>query len=87
MSPPTVRVPAPPVITVRRQEVIDTIYLSNNPTHCLDCHSDKELTVHGNVQNVDHLALGYMTMASNCSGCHDATLGVPFIDPTNNTGA
>ena len=43
-----------------RQEVIDTIALRANPTNCLNCHSDKDLTPHG---NVDHVALGYVTGA------------------------
>ena len=30
-----------------RQEVIDTIASGTRPTHCLDCHLDKELTPHG----------------------------------------
>jgi len=51
-----------------RQEVIDAIALGANPTHCLDCHSDKELTPHG---SVDHMALGYVTITTPCSDCHD----------------
>jgi len=52
-----------------RQEVIDVIALGANPTHCLDCHSDKELTPHG---SVDHVAAGYVTLrVSPCGDCHD----------------
>jgi len=52
-----------------RQEVIDTIALKANPTHCLDCHSNKQLTVHG---TVDHLALGYVVGGTTtCMNCHD----------------
>ncbi len=38
-----------------RQEVIDAITLAANPTHCLDCHSNKYLTPH---LNADHDTLG-----------------------------
>ena len=52
-----------------RQEVIDAITLGADPTVCLDCHSNKLLTVHG---NEDHGALGYVTGgATNCQTCHD----------------
>ena len=52
-----------------RQEVIDAIGLGANPTHCLDCHSDKELTPHG---SVDHVAYGYVTLrVTPCGDCHD----------------
>jgi len=52
-----------------RQEVIDAIALGANPTHCLDCHLDKELTPHG---SVDHAAAGYVTLqVSPCGDCHD----------------
>ena len=52
-----------------RQEVIDAITLATDPTVCLDCHSNKLLTVHG---NEDHSALGYVTFgATSCQTCHD----------------
>ena len=52
-----------------RQEVIDAITLGADPTICLDCHSNKLLTVHG---NEDHSALGYVTFgATSCQTCHD----------------
>jgi len=52
-----------------RQEVIDAIALGANPTNCLDCHSDKQLTPHG---GTDHLAFGYVTGGStSCMVCHD----------------
>ena len=52
-----------------RQEVIDAITLGANPTNCLDCHSNKNLTVHG---NVDHVSLGYVILgATSCASCHD----------------
>ena len=57
-----------------RQEVIDTIALKANPTHCLDCHSDKQLTPHG---SVDHVAFGYVLGGTTyCLNCH-----VPGVDP------
>lgn len=52
-----------------RQEVIDTIALGATPIHCLDCHSDKDLTPHG---SVDHVALAYVTLGTtSCANCHD----------------
>ncbi len=67
-----------------RQEVVDAITLGTNPTICLDCHSGKLLTPHG---NVDHLALGYVTVgATPCLTCHDpgsaanATVTVTHMD-------
>jgi hypothetical protein len=51
-----------------RQDVIAAIALGANPTHCLDCHLDKELTPHG---SVDHVAFGYVTVATACLPCHD----------------
>ncbi|MFC1843659.1 CxxxxCH/CxxCH domain-containing protein [Thermodesulfobacteriota bacterium] len=56
-----------------RQEVIDAIALGANPTNCLDCHSDKELTPHG---SVDHVAAGKVTLrVSPCGDCHDPGSG------------
>ncbi|HKJ04630.1 MAG TPA: putative metal-binding motif-containing protein [Geopsychrobacteraceae bacterium] len=67
-----------------RQEVIDTIALGADPTHCLDCHSDKELTPHG---SVDHVAIGYVTGGTtSCLNCHDpgpdenSTITVTHLD-------
>jgi len=52
-----------------RQEVRDAIDLGANPTHCLDCHADKELTAHG---SPDHVADGYVVGGTAyCLNCHD----------------
>ena len=48
-----------------RQEVIDAIALRANPTHCLDCHSDKELTPHGG-----HDATAFSVGTDGCDDCH-----------------
>ena len=57
-----------------RQEVIDAINLSADPTICIDCHSNKLLTIHG---NDDHQALGHVVGGTtNCLSCHE--LGVSF---------
>ena len=52
-----------------RPDVVDVIANSIAPIHCLDCHADKNLTVHG---NVDHVALDYVTSGTSfCLDCHD----------------
>ncbi len=48
-----------------RQDVIDTIALRADPTNCLDCHADKELTPHG---EHDHSAT--ITGSADCIACH-----------------
>ncbi len=51
-----------------RQDVRAAITAGADPTNCLDCHSDKLLLVHG---NVDHVALGYVTGGiTTCLNCH-----------------
>jgi len=52
-----------------RAEVRITITSGFPPIHCLDCHSDKDLTPHG---NIDHVAFGYVIGGSTiCMNCHD----------------
>jgi hypothetical protein len=50
-----------------RIQVQNVIIAAANPTNCLDCHSDKELTPHG---NVDHALTGRVTIESACVVCH-----------------
>ena len=66
-----------------RPEVMAAITAAANPTHCLDCHADKELTVHG---NVDHVALDYVTRGTSfCLDCHDpGTAANATVDITHN---
>ncbi len=62
-----------------RQDVVNTIAQGLNPTHCLNCHSDKSLTEHG---MVDHAALGYVTGGTTyCLNCHD---GIDAVTVTHN---
>ncbi|MEN8687429.1 MAG: cytochrome c3 family protein, partial [Desulfuromonadales bacterium] len=49
-----------------RQEVQNVIAAATTPIFCLDCHSNKELTVHG---TVDHVGLGYVTGEATCLAC------------------
>ncbi len=41
--------------------------LNGTPITCTGCHTDKT-SAHG---SVDHVALGYVTVATSCSTCHD----------------
>ena len=48
---------------------------------CQTCHT----TYTGAVTASTMFRTGRVTLAANCSGCHDATVATTFVDPANNT--
>ena len=91
MSPPTVTGSCATCHNSPRQEVIDTIALGSNsganPIHCLDCHSDKDQTVHDGyydhtTNSAGGLAYAPITADAACTTCHS---GEVVVTVHNNT--